>query len=195
MTEPRTHRQPPAASSLPRAASNGPHAGTGPTDAELDARSIVGFGIGLAILIVVVLGAVWLLSAGLKSSRASRDPEPSPLAEVNAPRLPPEPRLQTTPNEDMGAMRERENTVLTSYGPVDRATNTARIPIDRAIEILARTGLPEPAPLPPQAPAASSASGPSGQARPASSPSAPSGPGGPGGGRPSGGGSPPGGRP
>lgn len=121
------------------------------TDAELDARGIVGFGIGLAILIALVLAAVWILSAGLKHARASHDPEPSPLAEANARRLPPEPRLQTSPVEDMQTLRAQEDAVLTEYGPVDRATGTARIPIDRAIEILSRTGLPEPPP-----PAASS---------------------------------------
>jgi hypothetical protein len=132
-----------------------PHPGhetNGPTDAELNARGIVGFGIGLAILIAAVLGVVWLLSVGLKSVTASHDPEPSPLAEANAHRPPPEPRLQTTPNDDMQTLRAREDAVLTEYGPADRATGTARIPIDRAIEIIAQTGLPEPPP-----PAASSA--------------------------------------
>ena len=114
------------------------------TDAELDVRAIVTFGIGLAVLIAVVLAAVWLLSAGLKRGRAAFDPEPSPLAEANARRVPPQPRLQTAPVADMVTLRAQEDQVLTEYGPVDRTTGTARIPIDRAIEILARTGLPEP---------------------------------------------------
>ena len=127
---------------------HGMNAPPGPTDAELNARGIVGFGIGLAILIAAVLGVVWLFSVGLKSARASHDPAPSPLAEANARRLPPEPRLQTAPNDDMRTLRAREDAVLSGYGPADRATGTARIPIDRAIEILARTGLPEPMPTP-----------------------------------------------
>jgi len=115
------------------------------TDAELDVRAIVVFGIGLAVLIAVVLAAVWLLSARLKRSRSALDPEPSPLAEANTRRPPPEPRLQTAPVADMVTLRRQEDQVLTEYGPADRATGTARIPIDRAIEILAATGLPEPA--------------------------------------------------
>ena len=123
---------------------HGPAAPHGPIDAELDVRGIVGFGIGLAILITAVLGAVWLLSAGLKSVAARQDPEPSPLAEANARRPPPEPRLQTAPDDDMRTLRAQEDQILTEYGPADHATGTARIPIDRAIEILVRTGLPEP---------------------------------------------------
>ena len=41
-------------------------------------------------------------------------------------------------------MREEERDRLSSYGWVDRKAGIARIPVDRAIEILAKKGLPTP---------------------------------------------------
>ena len=47
--------------------------------------------------------------------------------------LPPEPRLQNHPREDLLALRRAEDAVLNSYGWVDRTAGIVRIPIDQAI--------------------------------------------------------------
>ena len=61
----------------------------------------------------------------------------------------PQPRLQQTPPIDlMGVMRE-ERARITSYGWVDKKAGVARIPVDRAMEILAQKGLPKVAAPPP----------------------------------------------
>ena len=117
-------------------------------DRELDLRGVLSFGIGLALTMVVVLGVVWLLVARWKERQIARDPGPSPIAEANRPRLPPEPRLQSSPVRDMEELRAREDSVLTTYGWVDRREGIARIPIDRAIEVLLEEGLPAPPPAP-----------------------------------------------
>jgi hypothetical protein len=56
--------------------------------------------------------------------------------------LPPEPRLQISPQQDMRQMRAAEMAALHSYGWVDRQAGIVRIPIERAIELLAERGLP-----------------------------------------------------
>lgn len=58
-----------------------------------------------------------------------------PLAETNAQRLPPEPRLQTSPTKDLVAVRAEENALLASYGWVDKAAGTVHIPIEDAIRL------------------------------------------------------------
>ena len=127
-----------------RPAAGGPEPGT--FDQELDLRGVVSFGIGLALTMIVVLGLVWLLVAHWKSGQIARDPPPSPIAEARAPRLPPGPRLQSSPVLDMEELRAREDSVLTSYGWVDRQAGIVRIPIDRAVELLLEKGLPAPPP-------------------------------------------------
>ena len=82
-------------------------------------------------------------------------PLPSPLEEANQPRVPPAPRLQERPENELLTFRLQEQDVLTSYGWVSESAGVARIPIERAIEILAERGLPltaaAPAPAPPAA--------------------------------------------
>ena len=58
------------------------------------------------------------------------------------PQLPPEPRLQISPSEDWAEMLRREQAVLNSYAWVDRSRCIVRIPIERAMELIAQRGLP-----------------------------------------------------
>jgi hypothetical protein len=67
---------------------------------------------------------------------------PSPLASTRS--GPPEPRLQVNPVQDLKALRAAEDQILASYGWVSQETNVARIPIDRAMELLVERGLPAP---------------------------------------------------
>jgi hypothetical protein len=46
------------------------------------------------------------------------------------------------PQIDLLQKRAQEDAVLNSYGWVDRANGTVRIPIERAIELTAERGLP-----------------------------------------------------
>ena len=61
-------------------------------------------------------------------------------------RLPPLPRLQTHAVRDIAAFRAAEDDVLNAWGWVDEPAGVARIPVSRAIEILAERGLPTPWP-------------------------------------------------
>ena len=54
----------------------------------------------------------------------------------------PEPRLQVAPQVDLAAMRAREDAELNSYGWVDRQAGVVRLPIERAMDLLAQRGLP-----------------------------------------------------
>ena len=54
----------------------------------------------------------------------------------------PEPRLQQDPAADLRAMRRSDEKAMNSYGWVDRKAGIVRIPIERAMEIVARKGLP-----------------------------------------------------
>jgi hypothetical protein len=57
-------------------------------------------------------------------------------------RLPPEPRLQDTPQEDMNALRAKQNGLLKEYGWVNKEAGIARIPIEEAMRIVVERGLP-----------------------------------------------------
>jgi hypothetical protein len=64
----------------------------------------------------------------------------SPLA--NPSQLPPAPRLQVFPSQDLKQMRQTTEVVLNSYHWVDKEAGVVGIPVDRAMQILAEKGLP-----------------------------------------------------
>jgi|SRR5271157_90497 len=57
-------------------------------------------------------------------------------------KVPPVPRLEETPIEDLARERAAEDQVLNSYAWIDKQQGTVRIPIDKAIDLLAKKGLP-----------------------------------------------------
>ena len=121
---------------------HGAPAGEGHERRDVDERSIVGAGAGLAVAITVVTVAMLLLFNYYARREAAMSPPANPLAVQAGPRLPPAPRLQTAPIEDIQALRERERSALESYGWVNREQGVVRIPIERAIDLLAERGLP-----------------------------------------------------
>jgi hypothetical protein len=107
---------------------------------DLEPEKIALFGAVLAVTIVAVLVATYVLFNQFYASDRSRQAAPSPLSFTPEPI--PEPRLLVTPGQDLNAMRAAEDSLLNSYGWIDREKGIARIPIQEAIEILAQRGLP-----------------------------------------------------
>ena len=50
--------------------------------------------------------------------------------------------MQTDPLQELQTLHAEEDAVLNSYGWVDRKAGVVRIPVQRAIELLAQRGLP-----------------------------------------------------
>lgn len=127
----------------------------GPVDHELSYRSIGWFVAGIAILSLAAFAGMWILSSRLKAGSIARDPAASPMPEANQPRPRPRAALQADPTADMQKFRAEEDAVLSSYRWVDKSAGIARIPVSRAIDLLAERGLPSvPAPAPAKAAAA-----------------------------------------
>ena len=109
---------------------------------DVDIRPVLGFLAGLAIASVFISFLVWLLF-GYFADREARAVTPDyPLAAQEENRLPPEPRLQTQPREDLRELRASEDGILTTYGWVDKNQGVVRIPIDQAMKMIAERGLP-----------------------------------------------------
>jgi hypothetical protein len=113
-------------------------------ESDVNIRAILGFGAGLVAVAVVIHLLMWLLLGYFEAREAKQAlaPRMYPLAAEQANRLPPEPRLQTTPREDLADLRVREEALLNSYGWVDRNAGIVRIPIDAAMKLTLERGLP-----------------------------------------------------
>src|SRR5687767_7343771 len=98
-------------------------------ESDVNVRAILAFGGGLTAVGLVVYLAVWLLFVVLDRRTAPAGPPPFPLAVGHEARLPPEPRLQVTPREDLQQIRLRAQQRLNSYEWVDKSAGIVRIPI------------------------------------------------------------------
>jgi hypothetical protein len=110
-------------------------------ESDVNVRAILAFGAGLIVAAVAIHLGVWLMFQYFAGREAARVPLAYPLAAAEE-RLPPEPRLQTHPRDDLRALREREDRILKSYGWVDKPAGVVRLPIEEAMRITLKRGLP-----------------------------------------------------
>ena len=110
---------------------------------DINIRGVLRFAGGLLLLGAVVYLVVWIFLGYLKrQERVSSAQLQFPLAVGQEDRVPPEPRLQANPRQDMNDLRNEENQRLESYGWVDRNAGVVRIPIDEAMRLTLQRGLP-----------------------------------------------------
>ena len=112
-----------------------PHAGHETRD--LNPRAVMIAGIILVVVLVLTAVGGWALLVYFTARETRLGPPASPLAKSYGRQVPPEPRLQADPLGDLRALRAEEDALLHGYGWVDREAGTVRIPIERAIELLA----------------------------------------------------------
>jgi hypothetical protein len=110
--------------------------------ADADIGPLIKFAIFLALTTVVCAAICVGLYKYLDRREAREKAGRYPLAAGLARPLPPPPRLQNYPFYDLKALRGDENRVLEHYGWVDKNAGVVRIPVERAIDVLAEKGLP-----------------------------------------------------
>jgi hypothetical protein len=131
----------------------------GPVDHEIDFRGIRIFVGGLAAVTLVVMGLMWGIATFFKGSLVKQDPAPAALPAARETRVPPGPNLQPNPTADLAAFRAAEEIELATWAWVDRDKGVARVPVERALEIVIARGLPAPPPMPPPVLSAGAAAG------------------------------------
>jgi hypothetical protein len=95
----------------------------------------------LAILIVAGLGGPLGLF-GYFTALKLQDQTPSVPPSVYVKPDPPGSQIQVTPGKDWQEVRQEQERNLDSYGWEDRQKGTVRVPIDLAMELLLKKGLP-----------------------------------------------------
>jgi hypothetical protein len=112
---------------------------------DLHPKAVFLTGVGVLVGTWVIVMLVYPLFVYLKNERSGGPPPPAAARQGNP--VPPEPRIQANPKKDLHDFRVWEESQLNSYQWVDRAHQVVSIPIDQAIKIVARRGIPpQPAP-------------------------------------------------
>ena len=119
------------------------HKRGGHEEHDVNIFAITKFGIGLTLVIIASLFAMWGLFQYFKNRlSAELPPAEQARAAIHAGKQPPQPRLQENPRVDLRAIRAEEDKLLHSYGWVDQSKGVVHIPIERAMDILTERGLP-----------------------------------------------------
>ena len=109
---------------------------------DVNVFQITAFGIALLFGCIVVVFAMWAMFDFLYSRENAKNPPNPPSMFSDRQKLPPQPRLQAIPKIELGRLRNNEQQILNSYGWLDQSKGTVRIPVDVAIDIVAKKGLP-----------------------------------------------------
>jgi hypothetical protein len=100
-------------------------------------RRVVGVVLILGTAVAIALVALWLaLTYWVMPEHAQLKTQPAVL--------PPAPRLQPHPDQDLAALREEKAALLDGYAWTDKSHRFARIPIGRAMQVYVREHKPGP---------------------------------------------------
>ena len=128
-----------------------------PEGSGINAKPVLMFliilGISTAAVFVIIKGLLW----GFAKMDEMNPPSPATVVATDERKLPPEPRLQGAPTtgstattevvsplplDEMKIYREQVEKKVASYGWVNKDAGVARIPIERAKELIVEKGLP-----------------------------------------------------
>ena len=110
---------------------------------DVAAGPLLKAGIGIAALVVFSFVAVVVFYKVLEYYQPLLEDVPHPLHRVRAEPLP-EPSLEVDGPRLRRVLQAEENKVLTEYAWVDKEHGTVRLPVARAMALLAERGLPVP---------------------------------------------------
>lgn len=102
----------------------------------------------IAAVMVVTVGAFIAMNMLMKYYEMRADARDQPGSILTATRQVPEgPLLQADPPGELAAHLAEQRALVSGYAWIDENTGIARIPVDRAMAIVAENGIPEFAPL------------------------------------------------
>ena len=108
---------------------------------DANVRGLVQFAFWLAVVLAVTLiGMKWTFDY-LKSVQPLGATS-SPLVKPGERELPPSPRLQVQPHQELVDYCAAQQAAVNSYGWVNQQSGVVRIPVDRAMDLVLSRGLP-----------------------------------------------------
>lgn len=121
----------------PSPGAHGPGAGYEQRDANIP--DLLKFGFWMAVVITVTMFAMkWTFNYMDRTQTVS-----TPATVFERPReVPPSPRLQAEPREEIKQYCDGQERELNTYGWVDQRLRVVHIPIDKAMDLVLKNGLP-----------------------------------------------------
>jgi hypothetical protein len=109
---------------------------------DADVFTVSKYTIALVFGIMIAAAAMYGLFNFFNGELTKEDAVLPQVIQDQRPKLPPEPRLQRFPKQFIKDLKAAEQAQITSFGWVDQKNGLVRIPIDEAIDAVAKAGLP-----------------------------------------------------
>lgn len=110
---------------------------------DVDPKSVFVSGLVISIgLTVVGMLIAWGAYIAFKSQATVPGGSPRTFVVPDEGKLPPAPRLQADPHVSLVPFIQNQDSVLASFGWVNKDSGIAKIPIERAMKIVVQQGLP-----------------------------------------------------
>ena len=114
--------------------------GSGHEHREANISVIVWSLVALAVATIAIYILVWGMFNVIKTADQKESSEQAASKFAVPGQLPPEPRLQVRPWEELQVLRAHEDDVLGHYGWQDQKNGIVHIPIDKAMDMVAQQG-------------------------------------------------------
>ena len=109
---------------------------------DIPLKPVFNFLIGLTLLSVVSFAIVYGVFLFFAAYKARTSAKPPPMAARQAGQLPPQPRLQVDALKEWVVFKAEQDSLVATYGWVDKGRGLVRLPQDRALEIMAGKAWP-----------------------------------------------------
>lgn len=110
--------------------------GAGHEQSEVSVRVII---VSLAVLLIGALMVCFLVVGIFQYFH--HENQVDQIVKNTQQQIPPEPRVEEHPAEQLVTIRARENHVLTTFAWVDQKNGVVRVPISQAIDMLVKQGV------------------------------------------------------
>jgi hypothetical protein len=111
-------------------------------ESDVNVGAIIRYGIVLFAVAVVVHVFLWWLLGVYERQNERAQTQAFPMAAGQGDRLPPAPRLQDNPQQELQELRAQQKALLEGYAWVNKETGVVRIPIEEAMRMVVERGLP-----------------------------------------------------
>jgi hypothetical protein len=111
-------------------------------ESDVNAGAILRYGAGLVLIAAVVHLFLWWLLGVYSHQNERAQTQAYPMASSQQDRLPPTPRFQQNPQQELQELRAKQKALLEGYSWANKEAGTVRIPIEDAMRLVVQRGLP-----------------------------------------------------
>lgn len=111
-------------------------------ESDVNVGAILRYGAGLVLIAAVVHLFLWWLLGVYAHQNERAQTQAYPMASSQQDRLPPAPRFQQNPQQELQELRTKQKALLEGYSWANKEAGIVRIPIEDAMRLVVERGLP-----------------------------------------------------